>query len=361
MAHLRNPVFVATLGLVMALMFEAEITPGMSTREVVSLARIAEEAGFDRLGISDVVFWHDCFVLLALVSQSTEKIHLGPMVTNPYSRHPAVMAGIMAALQDASQGRAFLGIGVGAGLEQLGWNYPRPVRTLRESVVAIKSLLAGDEVNFKGETITIENARMVGPVSPVPISIGSRSEQVMTLAGEVADIALVGGRSLNQKIADDYKRWVATGAKKAGRKPSQIEMAPRLTLCISKDGDLARRSMKRYAAHYATLIRHEDLVARENGEWMKRVEAALARSTGWYFDHDRYDDPAIDELIDDSVVSRFAIAGTPEECVALTREVLDLGFEGASMNLAAPKRESMYEGLKETLENSAAVLEALRS
>ncbi|NBO56509.1 MAG: LLM class flavin-dependent oxidoreductase, partial [Actinobacteria bacterium] len=53
----------------MGLVFEAEITPGMSTSEVVVLAQIAEEAGFDRLGISDVVFWHDCFVLLALVSQ----------------------------------------------------------------------------------------------------------------------------------------------------------------------------------------------------------------------------------------------------------------------------------------------------
>ena len=83
-------------------------------------AQIAEEAGFDRLGISDVIFWHDCYVLMGLISQHTDRIHLGPMVTNPYSRHPAVLAGIMAALQDASQGRMFLGIGVGAGLEQAG-------------------------------------------------------------------------------------------------------------------------------------------------------------------------------------------------------------------------------------------------
>src|SRR5205823_6001820 len=72
------------------LTFEAEISPGMTTRQVVDLAQRAEHAGFDRLGVSDVVFWPDCFVVLGLIASATTKIELGPMVTNPYSRHPAV-------------------------------------------------------------------------------------------------------------------------------------------------------------------------------------------------------------------------------------------------------------------------------
>jgi 5,10-methylenetetrahydromethanopterin reductase len=344
----------------MTLTFEAEITPGMSTREVVTLARIAEEAGFDRLGISDVIFWHDCYVLMGLISQQTSRIHLGPMVTNPYSRHPAILAGAMAALQDASEGRMFLGIGVGAGLEQVGMTYPRPVATLREAITVIRSLLAGDTVDFHGETIRVDAARMVGPVAPVPISIGTRSRQVMQLAGEVADIALVGGRSLDAGITAAYKGWLAEGAARAGRDASTIEIAPRLTLCVSRDGALARRSMKRYAAHYVALIRPRDLAERDGGRWITEVEGALARSRGWYFDHDRFDDPEVDRLIDDDVVRRFAIVGTPDECVELARDVLALGFEGASMNLAAPTRESMFAGLRETLELSSEVLAALR-
>ncbi len=141
----------------MPLTFEAEITPGMSTAEVVELARLAEQAGFDRLGVSDVVLWHDCFVLLGLISARTSRIALGPMVTNPYSRHPVHLAGAMAALQDASGGRMFL-----------------------------------------GQTITLHGARLVGPCAPVPISIGTRSPQVMRLAGELADVALVGGRPVRR-------------------------------------------------------------------------------------------------------------------------------------------------------------------
>jgi len=340
--------------------FEAEITPGMTTRQTVELAQIAEAAGFDRLGISDVVFWPDCYVLMALISQRTSTIGIGPMVTNPYSRHPAVLAGIMAALQDASEGRAFLGIGVGAGLEQVGMSYDRPVLALREAITAITGLLRGEEVTLNGETITVDHARMVGPVAPVPISIGSRSPQVMRLAGELADIALVGGRLIDATTAQQYRGWLAEGAARIGRDPGVIEVAPRLTLCISADGNLARSSLKRYVGHYAQLIRPADLVERDGGAWMARIEAALARSTGWYFDHDRYDDPELDVLIDDDLVRRFAIAGTPDECAELTRDVLAMGFSSASMNLAAPRRGSMYEGLKETLENSAELLSILR-
>jgi 5,10-methylenetetrahydromethanopterin reductase len=341
--------------------FEAEITPGMTSAEVVELARLAEGVGFDRLGISDVVFWHDCFVLLGLVAQKTKRIALGPMVTNPYSRHPAVMAGIMATLQDASQGRAFLGLGVGAGLEQLGMQYDRPVRTLREAIAAITGLLRGDEVTLHGETITVDRARMVAPVQPVPISIGTRSPQVMRLAGEVADIALVGGRTIDAGIAAQYRGWLAEGAARVGRDVAAIEVAPRLTLCVSKDGALARRSLKRYVAHYAALIRPRDLLERDGGVWMQRVEAALARSSGWYFDHHRVDDPEIDELVDDDLVRRFAIAGTPDECAELTRDVMALGFASISMNLAAPRRKTMFDGLRETIEGSADVLTLLRA
>lgn len=337
---------------------EAEISPGMPAREFVELARLVEDVGFDRLGVSDVVFWPDCFVLLGLAAQATHRVHLGPMVTNPSSRHPAVLAGIMATLQDVSDGRAFLGLGVGAGLEALDADLSRPVVRLREAIGVIRGLLSGDEVDLRGETLTVERSRMVGPVRPVPISIGTRSPGVMRLAGEIADIALVGGRYLSPAIASTYRGWLTEGAERVGRDPATLEVAPRLTLCCSPDGALARRSVKRYVAHYVDLIRPAELDL--DPAWLERVRAALARSSGWYFDHDRYDDPEIDELIDEDLVRRFAIAGTPDECVELTREVLDLGFTSVSMNLAFPMRDSMAAGLRETIETFGEVLGSLR-
>jgi 5,10-methylenetetrahydromethanopterin reductase len=342
--------------------FEAEITPGMSPAEVVDLARLVEQAGFDRLGISDVVLWPDCLMLQALCAQATDRVQIGSMVTNPYTRHPVVLAGALATLQELSGGRAFCGLGVGAGLEPLGITYPRPVRSLRETITAVRALLAGEEVDLRGETLTVEASRLVRPVpdAPVPIAVGTRSRQVMQLAGELADTALVGARYLSAEQAVTYRTWLAEGAARVGRDPAEVEVAPRLTYCVSSDGDVARASVKRYVAHYVALIRPAELGL--DPAWVRAVEAALARSRGWYFDHDRYDDPAIDELITDDLVRRFAVAGTPEECAEQVQAVLGLGFTSVSGNLAAVRRpgNTMAEGLRETIEGFAEILPGLR-
>ncbi|WP_419917960.1 LLM class flavin-dependent oxidoreductase [Candidatus Poriferisocius sp.] len=333
----------------MNIVLEAEISPGMAAADAVGLARLVEEAGFSRLGLSDVAFWPDCFMLQALCAQATSRIAVGAMVTNPYTRHPVVLAGALATLNDIAPGRAFCGLGVGAGLEPLGIDYPKPVATLRRAIADIRTLLAGGEVG--GERL----ARP--PAHPVPISIGTRSPQVMRLAGEVADIALVGGRYLSPHLADTYRVWLAEGSARAGRAPEDFEIAPRLTLCCSSDGDLARRSVKRYAAHYLTLIRPPELDVSPHR--MAAIEAALARSRGWYFDHSRFDDPELDRLIDNRLVQAFTIAGTPAECADQLAAVLNMGFTSASLNLAATARPTAAEGLAETITSFAPVVASL--
>ena len=82
----------------MSVVLEAEISPQMNTAAAVRLAELAEEAGFTRLGISDVVFWPDSFMVQALCAQATRRIAVGAMVTNPYTRHPVVLAGALATL-----------------------------------------------------------------------------------------------------------------------------------------------------------------------------------------------------------------------------------------------------------------------
>jgi 5,10-methylenetetrahydromethanopterin reductase len=281
------------------------------------------------------------------------------MVTNPYSRHPAATAAAIASVHELSEGRAFLGLGVGAGLEPLGIDYPAPVRTLREAVVAIRALLAGDRVTQEGSVFRLDGARLLYPPSSrVPISIGTRSPAVMRLAGELADVALVGARYLSPTLADQYRVWLAEGANRVGRNPAAIEVAPRMTLCVSRDGTRARRSVKRYVAHYLVLIRPPEVELYDDR--LAAIERALARATGWYFDHERFDPPELDSLITDEMVDRFAIAGTPEECAAHAERLRAMGFDSVSMNLAAVRRETLEAGLRETIENFAEVIDRFR-
>ena len=341
----------------MTVTLEAEISPGMGPGDFVDLAVRCERAGFDRFGVSDVVFWPDCFVLQGLIAQATSRIHIGSMVTNPYSRHPAMLAGAVATLQELSNGRMFLGIGVGAGLEDLRIDYPRPVRALREAIVGMRGLLAGETVEFDGEMFPIDGARLVRPPEvPVPISVGTRSRQVMQLAGELADIALVGARHFTPSIAQQYYRWLSEGAARAGRDVAGIDVAPRLTLCVSSDGDLARRSVVRYVAHYLAIIRPAEI----DPDRLAAIDEALGRATGWYFDLDRYDPPELFDLVTQDWIRRYAVVGAPSEIPEQVKEVTALGFTSASLNLAAVLRPSMAEGMAETIDGFAAIIDDCR-
>lgn len=341
--------------------FEAEITPGMGTADFCRLAKEVEVAGFDRLGVSDVVLWPDAYQLQVLAAQATEKIMIGSMVTNPYTRHPSVHAASLATLNDVSNGRAFCGIGIGAGLEEIGISPEKPVLKLRETIEAIRNLLTGEKVTSQGVTVRLDGARLARPSSSyIPIAIGTRSPQVMRLAGEIADIALVGARNFTESTVERYKGWLAEGAERVGRNPEEIEVAPRVTLCISNDSKAAISSLKRYAAHYLD-------IAGEHGPPIddlrkEKIIAALERSSGWYFDHDRFDDPELESLVDYDLVRSFAIVGTPKEAAEQLKEILNLGFTQVSCNLASVRRSdnTMAEGLEETIKGASEALRIVR-
>ena len=340
------------------LTFEAEITPGMAPGDAVDLGCLVEQAGFDRLGVSCVALWPDTYQLQTLIADRTERIAIGSMVTNPYTRHVAVHASALATLQEVSEGRAFCGLGVGAGLEELGIDYPRPVQTLRETVTALRALLAGDTATIDGETLSLRGSRLLRPPEvPVPIAIGTRSPGVMRLAGELADTALVGARHLTPAIVERYRGWLAEGAGRIDREPGEVEVLPRVTLCVSDDEELAVESVKRFAAHYLDILgAHGPPV---DPERRARIVATLGDATGWYFDLERYDPPEMLALIDGDLARQFAIVGTPDQCAQQLSTLLDLGFEGVSCNLAAVRRPTMREGLQETIEGSAAMLSRL--
>ena len=184
--------------------FEAEITPVLRIREIMKLARLAEEVGFDRLGISDVIFYPDTYEIQALCAFVTNRLKIGSLVTNPYTRHPAVIA-------DSQRQRSmkypmeepFVGIGAGAGIGELGVIRSPPESTLREAVHIIRQLLTERVVNYQGKIYQLpyNNASLeFGPQHSVPILIGTRSPRIAMLAGEVADIIVIGvGTFLNNR------------------------------------------------------------------------------------------------------------------------------------------------------------------
>ena len=88
----------------------------VKTDELLELSRIVDDAGADRLGISDVALFRDSFQLQALCASVTSNVRIGSLVTNPYVRHPAVVAAAVGTLNEVSKGRACPGGGSGRWL-----------------------------------------------------------------------------------------------------------------------------------------------------------------------------------------------------------------------------------------------------
>src|SRR5512139_2931545 len=79
-----------------------------------SLCRDVEEHGFDLLGIADSQsVFRELYVALTVAALNTSRIRLGPLVTNPLTRHPVVTASAISSVDELSGGRALLGLGSG--------------------------------------------------------------------------------------------------------------------------------------------------------------------------------------------------------------------------------------------------------
>ena len=341
---------------------EVELSPVVTTDELQELARISDEAGVSRLGISDVALFRDSFQLQVLCAATTRNVRIGSLVTNPYVRHPAIVAAALGTLNEVSRGRAFFGIGVGAGLSPIGIEQERPAHRLEEFIVAVNRLLSGESVSTGGPVFRIRDARLQRDIAvPVPLVIGTRSRLVSRLAGRMADAVVVGARELSETTLSVYRDWVAEGAREAGRHPREVDVAPRVTVCISDDGEQARRSVVLYSAHYLSLGGPDQSLLPP--EEFNRIRQLASQATGWYFEPDVSYPPELDTLLGPEIIDRFAIAGTPAECLPKLRALGEMGFRSVSMNIAAVRRPggTMFHGLQETLTGLAAIVPQIHS
>jgi F420-dependent oxidoreductase-like protein len=180
-------------------------------RTLADIARSAEEAGFDRLGVADHVWQHpimggpeanepECYTTLAFLAANTERARLTAMVSGVHFRHPAMLAKTVTTLDVLSGGRAGLGIGTGHYKEEasgLGIPYPpqkERFEMLEETVqIALRmwSGERGDERPFEGEHYRLERPlnlpqSLSMPHPPVMIA-GDGEKKTLLLVARYAD------------------------------------------------------------------------------------------------------------------------------------------------------------------------------
>jgi F420-dependent oxidoreductase-like protein len=180
---------------------------GYTYDDIVALAKAAEDSGFYSFTVSDHFFGpveghevqsHDAWTTLALLVPQTERIRLGTLVTSQSYRNPALLAKIVASLDNASNGRIDLGIGAGwKDSEYKAYGYPFPsakerVTQLMEAIQIINLLWTEERPSFDGDFYKIKETMFLPkPVQKprVPIWVGSKKLRAPMMEETVARYA----------------------------------------------------------------------------------------------------------------------------------------------------------------------------
>src|SRR5207253_2583864 len=117
-------------GLELGLGLQSEVT----AEEYERIARRAEAAGFDVISVFHDLFFQPAIFPLLVMARVTERVRLGPAALNASTLHPVEIAGQVASLDLASNGRAYVGLVTGSWLDRLGLDDRRPLTRLREAV-----------------------------------------------------------------------------------------------------------------------------------------------------------------------------------------------------------------------------------
>ncbi len=284
-------------------------------------ARICEEGGLASFWVADQRWMRDVYVSLTDIAAHTDHLLLGTRVTDPYIRHPALTAVAVATLDEASQGRAILGIGAGgSGFRQLGLSRTKPAVAVRESIELIRRLWRGEELEYHGEIINWNQGALEFACRPdIPIVIAARGPFLLELAGEVADGAIVASGVSAGGVAWARER-IAKGERKAGRIAGSTELLHMTYISIDEQPAVARQTVKK--ALVGTVVGSHPTY-----DFLKANGLEIPSDLFDYLDSGGRASARIIELIPDSFVDKLAIAGTVDECGTQLQGLLDVGIQ----------------------------------
>ncbi len=301
--------------------------PAVAARQAAS----AEADGFDGWYCVDSQnLSGDVYVGLALAAAATERIGLGPGVTNPVTRHPAATAAGIGSIQVASGGRAVLGIGRGdSSLAHVG-RAPARVDDLARALRTIQAYLRGDDVDFAdlpdGAPPVADLALADAPPTSrlhwigepkVPVEVAATGPRVLALAAEHADRVL-----LAVGADPDRQAWAIETIRAVD---PDVAIGAFVNVACHDDLDVARRLV---SGGLSTFARFNVMHGRIHGPATAAQRDTLDRLRQSYdmTEHTRVGS-AQARALDDDFVDRFAVVGPPSRVAERLHGMRELGID----------------------------------
>ncbi len=297
--------------------FGIEFVPYKPVDEIVGLTKKAEEAGFNYCWITDHYNNRNVYSFLTAIARNTQRIELGPGVTNPYHIHPAVTASAIASIDEISNGRAILGISAGdrTVLSSLGIELHKPLTTISESIEIVKKLLAGERANFDGKIFKVRGARLnFKPKRKIPIYLGAQGPEMLRLAGKVSDGVLI--NASHPSDLDYAVNGIKRGVDEAGRKLEELDIVAYTSFSVADSAEKAKGAAKPVAAFIVAssppmVLERHGIAAEDAG----KVRDAIASG--------KFGDAIAG--VNDAMLNAFCIYGAQADCIKRIREIAKIG------------------------------------
>jgi len=293
----------------LGIIFHPRFPPG----SLADFARRAEAAGFAELWLWDDCFLPGAFTAAAIALQATARLQVGIGLLPATAYNPLFAAMEITTLACAFPGRFMPGFGHGVGrwMEQIGAAPKSSLKSLGETVDAVRRLLQGENLSLQGEQVKLDQVQMQQtPAVLPPIYVGAMRAKTLQLAGRVAD-----GTVLTAMSSPEYVHWaveqIRCGLVEGGR--SQHRVVVYQDVKVNPDGASARAAVRR------------SLAARLPWADVQVQAAGLTDEVAAFID--TYGAEALAAHMPDAWLDAFAAAGTPEQAAARIQRLFAAGAD----------------------------------
>jgi 5,10-methylenetetrahydromethanopterin reductase len=311
-------------------------------------ARAVEAEGWDgQVFMDSQSLSADPYVQMGAWAAATERLKLAPGVTNPFTRHPAVIAAAIASVQAISGGRGVLGIGRGdSALAYLG-RAPVTLPVFERVLTDLQTLLGGDQIAFDpqgaggaggaapslaamslGDRPTAYGLSWLPEGLPkVPLDVAATGPKVIAMAAPVAERVTFSVGAVAERI--DWALGIARGARtRRGLAVDGPSYGAQVIVVCHPDQETARAHAAGFVAPLARFQVIQTDAAGPKDEADERNFAAIRKG----YDMTRHaKTAATNKLVGDALtpdfIERFAIVGPPDHCTERLLQLVHRGLD----------------------------------
>ncbi|MCP5096287.1 MAG: LLM class flavin-dependent oxidoreductase [Chloroflexi bacterium] len=292
-----------------------------------ALAQLVESYGFDGVTVYNDMLYQPAWLPLLEIARHTKRVRIGPAAVNPFTCHPINIAANIALIDEASNGRSYLGFARGAWLEFVGMAPKSAPQQLREAMACVRHLLQRRTEPLPGDFFPLAGGgafRWTAVNPTIPFLLGSWGRKTVNACCPFIDEVKLGGTA-----NPDIVSWLQN---QMGSDAPQVVVGA-VTVVADDRAEamaLARREVALYLPIVARLdptveIEPDRLAQLEQAEMVGDLETAVS-------------------AISDELAQKFAFVGTPNDIINQTIALFEAG--ASRVEFGTPHGLTTHSGLQ---------------